>query len=178
MTMKLVTIALSALAGAGIATLAFTATPLQAQNQTGWWPMGRPMMGDRWQDSPGGPGMGQGRGGMPCQAGVFDPDNVETLQGTATEVTRYGGHQGVFLNLTTAQETLTVHLGPDWYLDDQGFEIDFNSPLEVTGFRTDWNGQAVLMASQVKQGDRTLQLRDANGYPLWMGQGARSTPSP
>jgi hypothetical protein len=105
---------------------------------------------------------------------MFDADDLVTLQGTATEVNRYGGHQGVFLNLTTAQETLTVHLGPDWYLDDQGFEIDFNRPLEVTGFRSNWNGQAVLMASEVKQGDRTLQLRDANGYPLWMRQ---ATPS-
>jgi hypothetical protein len=164
MTMKLVSLAIAALAGAGIATLVFTATPLKAQNQPGWWPMGRSMMGDRWQG--GGP---MAQGGMPCvNGGVFDPDKVETLQGTAAEVNRYGGHQGVFLNLTTAQETLTVHLGPDWYLDDQGFEIDFNQPLEVTGFRNDWNGQAVLMASEVTQGDRTLQLRDANGYPLWM----------
>jgi hypothetical protein len=110
---------------------------------------------------------------MPCLGGVFDPADLETLQGTATEIDR-GGHQGVFLNLTTAQETLTVHLGPAWYLEDQGFAIDFNSPVEVKGFRNDWNGQSVLMASEVKQGDRVLQLRDANGYPLWMGQGARS----
>lgn len=62
-----------------------------------------------------------------------------------------------------------VHLGPAWYLEDQGFELTPNSPVEVTGFRSDWHGQSVLMASEVTQGDRVLQLRDANGYPLWMG---------
>ncbi|HSM84404.1 MAG TPA: hypothetical protein VLS96_22140 [Nodosilinea sp.] len=177
MTTKLVAIALSALAGAGIATLALTATPLRAQTQTGWG-MGRQMMGERWQGGPGmgqgmgqgmGPGMGQEMTGMPCQGGAVDPANLETLQGTATEIDR-GGHQGVFLTLTTAQETLTVHLGPAWYLDDQGFELDLTSPLEVTGFRHAWYGQSALMATQVKQGDRVLPLRDVEGYPLWMEQ--------
>lgn len=170
--MKIVLIASSALAGAGIATLVFTATPLQAQNQTGWWPMGRSMMGERWQG--GGP-RGPGQGGMPCMnGGIVNPDDLVTLQGTATEVNRYGGHQGMFLTLQTAQETLEVHLGPAWYLADQGFDIAPNSPVEVTGFRSDWNGQSVLIASEVKQGDRVLQLRDANGYPLWMRQGTPS----
>jgi hypothetical protein len=109
---------------------------------------------------------------MPCaNGGLFDADDVVTLQGTATAVNRYGGHQGMFLTLQTAQETLEVHLGPAWYLEDQGFAITPNSPVSVKGFRSDWNGQPVLMASEVTQGDRVLQLRDANGYPLWMGQG-------
>lgn len=172
MTTKFVSIALSALAGAGIATLVFTATPLQAQKQTGWWPMSRQMMGERWQR--GGP-MGPGRGEMPCiYGGMFDTDDLVTLQGTATAVNRYGGHQGMFLTLQTAQETLEVHLGPAWYLADQGFDIVSNSPVEVKGFRNDLQGESILIASEVTQGDRVLQLRNANGYPLWMQQ---TTPS-
>jgi hypothetical protein len=172
MATKLVSIALSALAGAGIATLVFTATPLQAQNQTGWWPMGRPMMGNGWQR--GGP-MGPRGGGMSCRnGGMFNADDLVTLQGTATAVNRYGSHQGMFLTLQTAQETLEVHLGPAWYLEDQGFAIVPNSPVEVKGFRSDWQGESVLMASEVTQGDRVLQLRDADGYPIWMQQ---ATPS-
>lgn len=166
MTMKFVSIALSALAGAGIATLIFTATPLRAQTQTGWWPMGHQMMGERWQR--GGP---MGRGAMSCvNGGIFDANDLVTLQGTATAVDRYGGHQGMFLMLQTTQETLEVHLGPAWYLEEQGFDITLNTPIQVTGFRTDWNDQSVLIASEVKQGDRVLQLRDANGYPLGMRQ--------
>ncbi|PZU95648.1 MAG: hypothetical protein DCF32_22370 [Leptolyngbya sp.] len=171
MTMKLAQIALSGLVGAGLATLAFTATPLRAQSQIGWWPMGQSMHGVRWQ---GGQPMGPGMGGMPCNGGVFDPTTLETLQGTATAVNRYGGHQGTFVTLQTAQETLEVHLGPAWYLQNQGFELADNSPMAVTGWRSNWHGQSMLMASEVKQGDRTLQLRDANGYPLWMQQEAPS----
>lgn len=167
MTMKFAQVALSALAGASLATLAFTATPLRAQSQIGWWPMGQSMHGARWQGGqPGGPGMG----GMPCNGGVFDPAALETLQGTATAVNLYGGHQGTFVTLQTAQETLDVHLGPAWYLQNQGFELAAGRPIEVTGWRSSWRGQAVVMASEVKQGDRTLLLRDANGYPLWMQQ--------
>ena len=166
MVMKLVSSAIAALVGVGVATLAFTATSLQAQTQR--WPTGRPMMGDGWQRGP-------GRGNMPCaNGGLFDSDDVVTVQGTATQLDRYGRHQGQFLTVQTAQETLEVHLGPAWYWQDQGFEIALNSPIEVTGFRSDWRGQAVLMAAEITQGDRVLQLRDASGYPLWMGQGALS----
>ena len=165
MTMKFAQVALSALAGASLATLAFTATPLRAQSQIGWWPMGQSMHSARWQ---GRQPMGPAMGGMPCHGGMVDPAALETLQGTATAVNHYGGHQGTFVTLQTAQETLEVHLGPAWYLQDQGFELATDSPIEVTGFRSSWHGQSMLMASEVKQGDRTLQLRDANGYPLWM----------
>ncbi|WP_017298699.1 hypothetical protein [Nodosilinea nodulosa] len=170
MTTKFAQLAIAALSGAGLATLLFTVTPLRAQ--TNWMPMGGQMYGNRWQGQPMRPDrLDPGDDAMPClSSGVFDPANLETLQGTATEIDRYGGHQGMFLTLTTAQETLAVHLGPAWYLQDQGFDIATNSPIEVTGFRSTWNGRSVLMASAVKQGDRVLQLRDAKGYPLWMQQ--------
>ncbi len=126
------------------------------------------MMGD------GGP-VGPGPRGMPCvSGGLFDVKDLVTVQGTAIQLDRYGRHQGLFLAVQTAQETLEVHLGPAWYWQDQGFEIALNSPIEVKGFRSDGRGQPVLMAAEISQGDRTVQLRDADGYPLWMGQRALS----
>jgi hypothetical protein len=159
MTTKFVQLAIAALAGAGVVTLVFTITPLRAH--TGWMPL---------MHGPGQPGqpMGLDDDDMPClRDGVFAPDSLEILQGTATQVNRYGGHQGTFMTLTTPQETLEVHLGPAWYLQNQGFDIVLNSPIQVTGFRSSWNGQSVLMATEIRQGDRVLPLRDAEGYPLW-----------
>lgn len=165
MSTKLTQVAIAALAGAGLTAVVLTMNPLQAHP-----PDGSP----RWGPGRvGGPGPGAGwchRG----SGGAFDVTNVETLEGTATHFNRYGGRQGMFLTLQTDAETVDVHVGPYWYLERQGFEITLDEPIEVTGFRNGANagGQTRLMASEIKQGDRVLQLRDANGYPLWMGRGA------
>lgn len=168
-TTKWIQLGLATLAGAGIATLALTA-PLGAQSPWRWMPMGWHMenLGDR---GPGYPGGGPGRGNGPCvNGGAFDTTAIETLSGTVTEVNRYGGHQGMVAVLQTNDGTVEVHLGPLWYLESQGFEVTLNSPMEVTGFRSQFTDRAVILASEIKQGDRVLQLRDANGYPVWMRQ--------
>lgn len=170
MSTKWVQVGLAALAGAGIATLVFTASPLRAQGQWRSMPMGWHMdnIGERPSGYPGGPGIGN----MPCiNGGAVDPATLETWRGTINRIDRYSGHQGVFAWLQTNQTPVEVHLGPAWYLESQGFEVIPDSLVEVTGFRSQLNDQSVVMVSEIKQGDRVLQLRDANGYPLWMDRG-------
>lgn len=167
MTLKFSQLAIAALAGAGLTALVFTTTPLRAQTQTLWRPgwMHHP---GYWQGGPNGP---RG-GGMPCldDDQGFDPAALETLNGTVTAVEQYGGRRGVFLDMQTGQETVEVHLGPDWYLESQGFTVQNHSPIEVTGYRNNFDGHAEIMAATVKQGSQEIRLRDANGYPLWMQQ--------
>jgi hypothetical protein len=77
--------------------------------------------------------------------------------------------QGLHLLLNTGKETVDVHLGPAWYLENQDIIIKPKDKIEVTGSRITFAGQPALIAGQVKKGDTTLILRDDNGFPMWSG---------
>ncbi len=132
------------------------------------------------------PMMGQGwRGNSPRGKGqysrmMYDPSHVETVQGTILEIQPGNrGNQmphGMYLQIKTNTETLGLHIGPVWYLEQQNFQIQPNDTVEVTGTRIDWGGQPNLIVGEIKKGNQTLQLRDENGYPRWMGW-QQQTPS-
>lgn len=130
------------------------------------------------------PMMGQGRWGRSGGNGqysgsMYDPSRVETVQGIVTEI-QAGNRgnrmsQGVHLLMKTNTETLELHLGPRWYLEQQNFQIQPNDTVEVTGMRVNRGGQPILMVGEIKKGNQTLQLRDEKGYPRCMG-GQLQTP--
>jgi len=45
--------------------------------------------------------------------------------------------------------------------------------VEVKGVRTNLAGKPVVIAAEVKKGDKVLVLRDAAGVPVWAGWGMR-----
>ncbi|WP_416668647.1 DNA-binding protein [Egbenema bharatensis] len=104
------------------------------------------------------------------QARQYDPSTVMTITGEVTSVHDVG-YQGVHLLVQTDQETVEVHLGPNWYLEAAGFTVATGDRIEVTGSRIDQSGTPNLIAAQVKSGDQVLILRDANGLPMWRGRG-------
>lgn len=104
----------------------------------------------------------------------FDPATVESLEGTVEEVKllsfgrgRMGG--GVHLMVNTGEETLEVHLGPRFYLEDNDFEIETGEEVEVTGSRVTLAGQPALLAREIRVGEYKLELRAQDGTPLWAG---------
>jgi hypothetical protein len=68
---------------------------------------------------------------------------------------------------TDRGETVIVHLGPQWFIENQDQRFNENESLEVTGSRIDLNGKQVILASEVKRGDDVLCLREKSGRPLW-----------
>lgn len=108
---------------------------------------------------------------------VYDPKTVETVAGEVTEVQRVpspggGRSHGVHLVMRTDDVAkLTVHLGPAWYVDRQDVKIAVHDRVEVKGSRVTIDGQPVIVAAEVKKGDQTLVLRDADGVPAWGGAG-------
>jgi hypothetical protein len=70
-------------------------------------------MGYKWKGS-GGWGTG-----TPYQ-NLFDPAKLETLKGVIESVEMInpmrGVHNAVAVVLKTGKESITVHLGPDWYI--------------------------------------------------------------
>jgi hypothetical protein len=120
-------------------------------------------------------GMGPGGGGP--YARMYNPQTVETMSGEVTAVDTFSGprgrYAGIHLTLKTAKETISVHLGPSWFLEQQKITFAPKDTVVVTGSRVPFQGKPAIIAAEVKKGDQSLKLRDANGIPLWAGQGRR-----
>ena len=80
-----------------------------------------------------------------------------------------GMSTGVHLTLKTDKETVLVHLGPGWYIENQDIKIEPKDKVDVTGSRITFEGKPALIAAEVKKGDETLKLRDEGGIPIWSG---------
>jgi len=119
--------------------------------------------------------IGSGGGGR-MGGRMYNPQTVETVSGEVVSVDTFSGrgrYQGVHLTLKTAQETIAVHLGPKWYLDQQKMTFAPKDTVEVTGSRVTMGGKPVIIAAEVKKDGQSLKLRDASGIPVWAGQGRR-----
>lgn len=122
-------------------------------------------------------GLGQrGAGGWGPGAAytrLFNPQTVETISGEVVSVARItpmkGMNYGVHLVLKTGRETISVHLGPGWYIENQDVTIRPKDRVEVTGSRITFEGKPAIIAATVKKGDEELVLRDARGFPAWSG---------
>lgn len=126
--------------------------------------------GMRWRGS-------QGWGSGTDYARLYDTKTVETVTGEVVSVQTFtpgkGMGPGVHLQLKTKTETLPVHLGPIWYLENQDVKIEAKDVVDVKGSRVTFDGKPALIAADVKKGSDTLRLRDQNGYPAWAGWRSR-----
>ena len=112
-------------------------------------------------------GMGQGAGRM------YDTATETTVKGTVEEVKQIsgqrGGPGGTHLIVKTDKETLEVHLGPTTFLEKEKFTFAKGDQIEVTGSKVKIGAADALLAREVKKGDKTLTLRNAQGVPVWSG---------
>jgi hypothetical protein len=104
---------------------------------------------------------------------MYNPQTVETITGEVVSVDRVtpikGMSYGVHILVKTGKETIAVHLGPGWYIENQDVEIAREDKIEVKGSRITFEDKPALIAAEVKKGDDVLTLRDANGVPVWSG---------
>lgn len=122
--------------------------------------------GFRWRG-----GGGWGAGGQ--YGRLYDAKTVETVSGEVTgvqEMTPFKGMgRGVHLMLKTDKETISVHLGPVWYIERQDTKIAAGDKIEVKGSRITYQGKPAIIAAEIHEGDEVLMLRDASGIPMWAG---------
>lgn len=128
-----------------------------------------------------GPRPGRGMGGGCCggwgaggaYGARFDAKTVETLAGEVVEVRRTapmkGMRRGIHLTLKTDKESVPVHLGPAWFLDNQEKLPAKGDKIEVRGSRVEFDGKPAIIAVTLKDGEMTLRLREEDGFPLWSG---------
>jgi hypothetical protein len=103
---------------------------------------------------------------------MYDPKSIETFSGEVTSVDRItpfkGMVGGVHMNVKTDKETISVQLGPSYYLENQDVKIAAKDKVEVKGSRISFGGKPAIIAAEVKKGDDVLKLRDDAGFPLWI----------
>ena len=119
-----------------------------------------------WKGS-GGWGMGTAYGKM------YNLSTVETISGEVVSVDKItptkGMSYGIHMTVKTDKETISVHMGPGWFIENQDIKIEPKEKVEVKGSRITFEGKPALIAAEVKKGDETLKLRDDNGFPAWSG---------
>jgi len=123
---------------------------------------------------------GQGGGGWGQGSNydrIYNPQTVETISGEVVSVDKItpmkGMNSGVHLVVKTDKETISVHLGPEWYIEKQDVEINPKDKIEVKGSRVTFEGKPAIIAAEVKKGNEVLTLRDASGFPSWSGWRSR-----
>lgn len=120
-------------------------------------------------------GMGRGGGWGPGSSyeRLYNPQTVETVSGVVVSVNTFtpirGMSYGVHAMVKTEKETLSVHLGPAWFIDNQESKIKAGDQVEIKGSRITYEGKPAIIAAEVTKGDKTLTLRDAGGIPAWSG---------
>ena len=104
---------------------------------------------------------------------MYNPQTVETISGVVVSVGKFDGmkgmSQGVHAVVKTDTETISVHLGPAWFIDNQETKISANDRVEVKGSRITFEGKPAIIAAEVTKDGQTLTLRDASGAPVWRG---------
>jgi hypothetical protein len=117
---------------------------------------------------------GSGGWGMGSQyQRMYNPATVETLSGTVESIDKVtpmkGMHAGIHVMLKTDKEAISVHLGPEWYVERQDVKIEKGDKIEVKGSRITFDGKPAIIAAEFKKGDSVLVLRDSAGVPAWAG---------
>jgi hypothetical protein len=102
---------------------------------------------------------------------MFNPKTMETVQGKVAGVSTEKGRKSKmsteWLNLKTDHGTLPVLLGPASYVGKEKVKLSKGDDISVTGSRVIRNKKTELVATEIKKGNETLDLRKSDGTPLW-----------
>ena len=124
------------------------------------------------------PGLAQTATGGPKGSPRYDPKTEATVKGTVEEIKDYpsggGWHTGRHVTLKTDAGSLDVHLGPTDYWKKHGVELAKGDSIEVTGSKHKVDETESMIAREVKKGEKTVTLRNAQGVPAW-SHGRRSS---
>ncbi|HAK61081.1 MAG TPA: DNA-binding protein [Nitrospiraceae bacterium] len=115
---------------------------------------------------------GWGPGGQYSR--MYDQATVETISGVVETIGKIPSPgrrmtHGLHVTVKTATGTISVHLGPAWYIERLDTEIKRGDRLEVKGSRITYRGKPAIIAAEIRKGDAVLLLRDKTGFPAWAG---------
>lgn len=102
---------------------------------------------------------------------IYNPKTVQTVEGSILKINhvkRPGQRDfGIHLILKTSKEELAVHLGPKWFLEEQGASFSVGDEIKVTGSRIQIDHKPAIIASSISKDGKKIELRDSFGIPMW-----------
>lgn len=105
---------------------------------------------------------------------LFDQSKTQTVRGTVTNIGTFspGANSARGRQITLRAndgQTYTIHLGPADYIDRDNtkFRIREGDELSVNASAAQFEGKDVLIASRVRKGGESLDLRNFRGRPRW-----------
>lgn len=114
----------------------------------------------------------------------FKADHVKTYEGTIISVGQFepGSDAAPGLRLrvrTQDNQTLTVHGGPVEFAQQKQMSFNPGDKITIQGAQAEVDKSPVILASQIKVEQQTLQLRDQAGKPQWtLDEGSVQQASP
>jgi hypothetical protein len=106
---------------------------------------------------------------------IYDIKTVTEIKGQVVGVEQVvplqGMSPGVHLLVKTISETISVHLGPKWYLDNQSIQYTVHDQVEVKGSKVPFEGKQIIIAREISKDGKVFTLRDEHGIPSWAGKG-------
>jgi len=107
--------------------------------------------------------------GSPVTPG-YDRSSVVEVSGVVLHVDLSPRSGGSTLRIESGGEIFTVTLGPNWYIRQQGADIQIGDKLAVKGSKMKTREEKIYLTAASIKNMRTSQilaLRDENGLPLW-----------
>lgn len=102
---------------------------------------------------------------------LFNRETLQTLHGQILKIEPFSpGNRmcnGLHIVLRTQSQDLSVHLGPQWYLEDQQIVLHYGMQVSATGSLIQFNGQPAMIATEISTEHGVLQLRSDDGVPYW-----------
>ncbi|OPZ82811.1 MAG: hypothetical protein BWY76_02585 [bacterium ADurb.Bin429] len=119
------------------------------------------------------PKQGQGKAGENCpmKGQAAGPAQVASwpsaaLTGAVTELANTPGAP-----VTLAINGQKVLVGSQQAVRALGLELANGQQITVTGWKAEHSGRSTVIAGAVTVGEKSYTIRDANGRPVWAGQG-------
>ena len=116
---------------------------------------------------------GAGKEPNSSQAMMYNLNTVETIAGEIVSIEKVketkGKYYGIHLMVKTAKETISVHLGPEWYIEGLEEKLAPGNKVTIKGSRITYEAKPAILAAEVKRGKDLLLLRDGKGFPTWRG---------
>lgn len=102
---------------------------------------------------------------------LFRSGAIKTVQGRTVRIEPFcpgsGRFSGIQLVLDINGQQLSVHLGPQWYVEDQSLPLAYNSIVTATGAMVIFEQVPTMMAMEITTADGVMRLRDADGSARW-----------
>lgn len=100
----------------------------------------------------------------------YDRKTETTVKGTASEIRQKGvplKGKGLLVVLETEHGPIEIIVGPVKFVERSHFVFRPGELIEVTGSRVEFRGQQVILAREIRNTEKVLELRDSQGESEW-----------